>query len=397
MTPAERWMAIVFGVGFTALVVADLIEGYTVAKLSVGFIVLFWFPLLAVHEIGHAVVARWLGWRVVEIAVGYGPQVARLAWGNTLIVIRAIPAGGHVIPALTKRRLARLESGLIYFAGPGIELLLVGLVALALGPDALFSSVSSTVAVAAQSLALTAFAGAVINLVPFAAAGSVSDGLGILLSASMNRDHVEALVALPYSRAAQPFIDRGDATEALRVVDNGLEAFPDNRLLEITRAVCIAAKGEQQAAMDQLQKIRDLPELGQSMEAEALHAAALVVLEAGDRSLLSEAEAACRAAIELVPSVKFEITLGRIQLEQQRFSLARTTLMHAYKATRDARLEDQCIAYLAMAGYGEGRVKEADLFFAKLRARRPGRHLLERAERMRYARADWKGAAGSES
>ena len=84
------------------------------------------------------------------------------------------------------------------------------------------------------------------------------------------------------------------------------------------RAICVAAQGDQQAAMNQLQEIRDLPELSQLIEAEALHAASVMVLETRDESLLPEAESACRSAIKLSPAVKYRITLGRIQLEQGR-------------------------------------------------------------------------------
>lgn len=387
MTPAERWMAAVLGAGFTALVLADLVEGYTVAKLSVGFILLFWFPLLVVHELGHALTARFFGWRVIEFSIGYGTQIARFRIGETLVVIRAVPAGGHIIPAPVRRRVARLQSALIYLGGPGIELAAVGAVALALGAEALLSHPHDVATVAAQSLALTALIGAGINLVPFTAADSASDGMGILASAWLAPDQMEVMAALPYRRAAESRLDQGDAAGALAVIERGLAALPGSLPLQIARAVCLAVDGDQPKAQAQLQEIRDLPELDESIEAEALHAAALMVLECGDRSLLSEAESACRAALRLSPRVRFEITLGRIELEWERFARARGTLMRAFKRTRDPRLEDQCIAYLALAAYGDKQMEEGELFFATLRSRKASRRLLQRVQQARAAMA----------
>lgn len=383
LTPTERWMALVFGLGFTGLVVADLLEGYTSAKLSVGFIFLFWFPLLVLHELGHAVVAHLLGWRVVEVTIGYGQQIARFRFYHTLVVLRAIPAGGHVIPAPVERRLARAQSAFIYFSGPGVELAVVGFVWAILGWETLTSSSTGIWIITAQSLALTAFIGAIINLIPFSIANSASDGLGILLSSSFDTDHFEYLIALPFTRAAERALEWGHPDKALIHIEQGLESYPKNIPLEIMHAICVAAQGDKRAAMNQLQEIRDLPELGEFFEAEALHAASVTVLETRDESLLSEAESACRSAIKLSPAAKYKITLARIQLEQGRFAKATEILMEAYKETRDAQLEDQCLAYLAMASYQEGRTRDAVLYHATVRSRKASPLLLERIEQTR--------------
>jgi hypothetical protein len=396
MTPGERFVAVLFGGGFTAFIVADLVDGFQAAKLSVAFIVLFWFPLLLVHELGHALTARLLGWRVTEVVIGYGPQMARFLFRGTLVVVRAVPAAGHVIPAPTRRGVDRPGSALIYLGGPAIELAVVVLVALLVGWEALFEPGGSAGMVAAQSLALTAFVGAMINLFPFTAAGSVSDGMGVLLSASLTEEHFEMRVALPYSRAAERALDRGDAGRALAIVEKGLGELPDNVPLRIVRAVCLAGAGQQESAIEELQRIRELPSLDEAVEAEALHAAALVVLEGGDLALLPEAESACLSALKIMPSARFEVTMGRIRLAQGRYGSATEILMHAYKGTRDAALEDRCLAYLSIAAFRERRFREAFLMMGALRARRPGRPLLERVERERERARQAAGAAAAD-
>lgn len=59
------------------------------------FIVLFGVIVLF-HELGHFAVARAVGIRVHEFAVGFGPVLARIRRQGTAYSIRALPLGGYV-------------------------------------------------------------------------------------------------------------------------------------------------------------------------------------------------------------------------------------------------------------------------------------------------------------
>ena len=52
--------------------------------------------LIIVHELGHYVLARWAGVRILRLSIGFGPRL--LAWtrGHTEYAISAIPLGGYV-------------------------------------------------------------------------------------------------------------------------------------------------------------------------------------------------------------------------------------------------------------------------------------------------------------
>lgn len=50
--------------------------------------------LIAVHELGHFVTAKWLGVRVNEFAIGMGPVVWSKTKGETQYSLRALPIGG---------------------------------------------------------------------------------------------------------------------------------------------------------------------------------------------------------------------------------------------------------------------------------------------------------------
>jgi len=153
---------------------------------------------VALHEAGHAVVAGLLGWYVGHVVIGWGRPVARFRWGKTRIEIRALPVEGFVRTVPTNLSCPRLKSALIYFAGPGVELLLLGILLAAVGPSTLLTLSPSYPLLAAQSLALAILVSTFINLVPHSvvsASGPIAnDGLGILSSFFVPEEHFADMI-----------------------------------------------------------------------------------------------------------------------------------------------------------------------------------------------------------
>jgi hypothetical protein len=138
-TTSERIIYALFLLVILGLFAADVFSNYQPVKLSALLVVLFWIPLLALHEAGHAVVARALGWRVHRLVVGMGKSLAQFRIASIAVEVRIIPVEGFVITTPCDLRSPRLKSALIYFAGPGVELLLALVILLLLGPERLFT------------------------------------------------------------------------------------------------------------------------------------------------------------------------------------------------------------------------------------------------------------------
>lgn len=187
--PANRlewWVAGIFLAVMFGLFALEVYSDYTPIKLSVLLVLVFWVPLLALHEAGHAIAAHLLGWHVGQVVIGMGKVMGRFRIGSASVEIRLVPIEGFVKCVPTRLRLPQVESALIYFAGPGVELLLAAGILLLTGPDRLFTITDDYWLILWQSLALAAVSQGIMNLIPFGVRSEggdmASDGLGIVLS-----------------------------------------------------------------------------------------------------------------------------------------------------------------------------------------------------------------------
>lgn len=64
-------------------------------QFTIPFLVLLGV-LVFVHELGHFLVAKRLGIKVLKFSLGFGPTLVGRKWGDTEYVISAIPLGGYV-------------------------------------------------------------------------------------------------------------------------------------------------------------------------------------------------------------------------------------------------------------------------------------------------------------
>lgn len=60
--------------------------------LTIAFLAL----VIAIHEFGHFIVAKWCNVGVIEFAIGFGPLIFSKTYGETKYSLRAIPLGGFV-------------------------------------------------------------------------------------------------------------------------------------------------------------------------------------------------------------------------------------------------------------------------------------------------------------
>ena len=170
------------------LFIAEIIKDYHPVKLSILFIIILWLPLTAVHEIGHAIMAKLMKWKITEISVGFGNVIYEKTIAETKIILKSVPIEGFVKCQPMRIKKPNLEHRCIYFAGPGVELLIAAVIAYSYGFDVFFARSENIGLIFWQSFALAATVGAVLNLIPISAndingnVTHVSDGMGIYFS-----------------------------------------------------------------------------------------------------------------------------------------------------------------------------------------------------------------------
>lgn len=185
LTRTEIIIISVFAIGFFFMLSMEMLTNYQPRKLGALLFVLFWIPLLFIHEFGHALMARLMGWEVKLIQIGFGYRIIRSTIFGTPIEVRAIPFEGFVRCEPQSKHYNRFEDALIYFAGPGIELIIFFSILMLFGSDWMFSTTDNYLQIVIQSFAFAALAGAVINLIPLGITTkegtTPNDGMGILI------------------------------------------------------------------------------------------------------------------------------------------------------------------------------------------------------------------------
>ena len=86
---------------------------------AAGHLYCFFYLLVAVHELAHAVAAAVLGVRIFEISIGRGPIVYALDFGDMVLRLSLIPVGGHVDVSQSRLLSLRGWQVILFFeAGP---------------------------------------------------------------------------------------------------------------------------------------------------------------------------------------------------------------------------------------------------------------------------------------
>jgi regulator of sigma E protease len=105
--------------------------------MSYFLVILIVGLLIAIHEFGHLLAAKWCGIPIARFSVGFGPKVLGWRRRETAYWLSAVPLGGYVLPASTEdefRKYPAYERILFALGGPcaNIVAAFVGLVALGL-------------------------------------------------------------------------------------------------------------------------------------------------------------------------------------------------------------------------------------------------------------------------
>ena len=146
--------------------------------------------VIAIHECGHLLAAKWCGIPIERFSIGFGPKLFGFRRGGTAYWLSMVPIGGYVLPALDEdasRRLPLRKSIPFALGGPVAN-------------------------VAAAFLGLMAFGGVQLDLSAFGAVSFATTRLWLELQSM-----VQAIAML--------FVDMGQMSGILGIVAIGGSQF----------------------------------------------------------------------------------------------------------------------------------------------------------------------------
>ncbi|HUF61500.1 MAG TPA: site-2 protease family protein [Verrucomicrobiales bacterium] len=350
-TPTERRVSALALVGLLGLFAAEVVSSPANAKVAVLAFFLAWAPLLVLHELGHALAAVSVGWRVSEITLGFGRELWRFSVAGTLVRIKFLPVEGYVRPSPRTPGWVRWKSAWIYLWGPGAELLAGAGLFLA-SDGRLFQQTEFVPVIALQGVAAAIGVSLFFNLLPLPLGGRVNDGLGIITSLLASREAFASHLVAPFLLGAKRSLLAENPVAAEQLLSVALAEYPGDPCLRAWRAVCLAERGDPRLAEDLLRRTGEPAKHDPALAAELYAALAWAWLISDDSGVLVFAAQAARRATEFDPGDLHHWLLeARIAYARGRMCEAFRRAMDAYRAASELEDEGPCLATLAMASH----------------------------------------------
>ncbi len=371
----------------TALMAAALLEDYEPRKLGPVFFILSWVPLLVLHELGHAVAAWLVGWRVSRIVIGVGPELWRGRIGHTDVRVHLVAISGYILPAPQSRDRFRMKDAFVYAAGPGSEFLLLGALLLIFGSDSVFNQSAELPLVALKALTWAIILGGGFNLVPLPINGMATDGLGIWRAPFLTDREIEARLAAHDCDRVARLLDEGAVEEALSLCRESLARFPEVPALLFQEVEVLAAKGNLEAADGRVGALLEREDLQKQFPkewaAELWLLRARVELQSPEASSMAIDQALNKAEAHGVNPIGWMIAKGATLVERGLFESGGNLLVNAFRrlGEGDGRTDGEILAWLAIAARQAGDRDAAERFYEALAHCRPPRWLKAKADR----------------
>jgi Flp pilus assembly protein TadD len=359
------------------------VTGWAVVNVAV-------YPLIvathiALHEGGHALVARLLGLRVPRIDVGIGRRVARWRWRSTSISVHAFPLLGLTYLGADRVSGLKWRLWLTILAGPVVTALIAigALAALDASVTEVFWPQHAVLTRPAilEMVGFQAIWFLVINLLPLQVLhmGFRSDGTQLLHIPTADAGQIEELRVLPAVHEAEELAERDQFDAAYHVIRRAMETAPDSRVLRHSLALMLMR-------CEQLHEARTLM-LELLKDAGSFEALGIrnnvawidFLIHADD--LREEADENSALVLTRFKDAGFALgTRGAVLGWLGRHDEAIEMLQQAYvRNSSDAhRALNACSLACSLAA--TGRTDEAKRWFERARASHPSSPLLRRAE-----------------
>ncbi len=339
--------------------------------------------MLALHELGHAVVAKLLGLRIFAIIFGTGKTLVKKQINTIHFSLNIFPFSGIVVWGTADPKFYRLRYFLSILAGPAVHIIfLILLVPRFIRGSSIYLGDSFLdmflFVLAASNLVLL-----IVNLYPrsfYTAFGlHPSDGLALYKTLKMSSSERDTHLAGYYLYEGMIANEQMRYQQALDSSEEGLKHFPNNMYLGNLQANMMLSLG----AFEEAREI--FKQLLEKEESEArfmlYNNLAYANLMIQDESLLAEADSLSKEAFENIPwAPSVRGTRGAVLVELGFLDEGKGLLLEAMAEHLEAggKAADAC--HIAIAEIGKGNLPEGQYYIETAEQLDPNCHLLNRAK-----------------
>jgi tetratricopeptide (TPR) repeat protein len=335
--------------------------------LTLSLFALFLLLMILLHELGHALAAILVGWRLFKISLGFGDQIAAVRLGKVVFELNVPFFAGCVWTAPRSQRWVRARYFFIVLGGPLTNLAALALMIAADPQSAPWSGQLDGPATlgrlfAGANLLLLAFCLFPLRLkVPYAGTSvEQTDGFSLLTIPFWSRAQVDHFHAYFFELEGMECLTAGHFADAKRWFERGLEHYPDDINIRDGLAAACFSLGEVSAARGHWCTLLTHAELSDEALATIVNSIAWVNLQIGGAEMLDEADRFSQAALDAQPGLAHvKGTRGSVLIELGRIDEGVALVREAFAGNADNGLKALNACFLALAAAKRGHHEES--------------------------------------
>ncbi len=348
-------------------------------------VVLLHYLALILHELGHLVCARAIGWQPVRLAIGVGTPLATRQWGPVKVTFGARFTGGYVGAIAQERAWYRGQNFLFSAAGPAASALFVVGLGWLLARDPRVLRIHPDLESTCLWVLVAECFFLLFNLFPrmiqLDGRALPNDGLSMWRTLFASRHELDQQFALHLAAQVAQLAPQEPA-KALALLERVAESFGWGNNLELAKILWLFPHNPD-AARAEWRRIEQMERIGDCGPIEILDMLAGIPVFYGLRQLIPEALAAIEKALALDPQrITLRGTKASLLIENGEIEAGERMLEEVCAHSPSENDQAICTYYLALAQKKKGSGEEAVRQLWAAKAKYPKCPVAARIERL---------------
>ena len=350
--------------------------------INIGMVLVLMYPAIVIHEFGHYVLAKAVGYQPVIIKFGRGKSFYERVIGETCISFHVVPAGGLTLSSPATKSFGRVRLMLFALGGPLMNLVAAEIIRhIVLGAPGSFTLSPEPL----MAFMVTNYFMGTVNLIPFKSAGSTevqwSDGGKLITIPFYDKAKLNELDKSYYYGKYHVAYKTENYEGCLNAATKGLEKYPDDTLMKQLLGTAYLAMHEYDKADDILGRLLRDESISEMTKASLYNELAWLIYLQNDTGRVSEADRYSSEAMALMPwSLAVRSTRGSVLNMLGRYTEAVKLLDDKRFVVESAANRARVLCSLAVSYENINNIDAANNAIKRAKELDSDCELLERAE-----------------